>query len=201
MSLLIGGGQTLFGLGKTLFSKRPEKDIPPALRESLMLSKMMVSDPNAPGYTEAKASIDTATSNAIMAARQSGNAQESIGTVASGQTRGYLGLEEQNNQSQYQDLNNLQRSLDQMAQAQDTQEQYNKFAPYADQQQEGRDLFGAGLENIMGGLDAAAIAGLVGGDSLFGTKKKPTQTADYGQAENYRILQNYLKAIPKIKPF
>ena len=195
MSLLIGGGQALFGLGKTLFSKpkRPEKDIPPALRESLMLSKMMVSDPNAPGYTEAKASIDTATSNAIMAAKQSGNAQESIGTVASGLSRGYLGLEEQNNQSQYQDLNNLQRSLDQMAQAQDTQEQYNEFAPYADKSQEGRDMFGAGLENIMGGLDAAAIAGLVGSDTmgLFGTKKK---TAPSGMSMN-EILNalKYLK--------
>ncbi len=66
-------------------------------------------------------------------------------------------------QGQRQDLQNLQQMSQQYAQAQDTEFQMNEFAPFADKAQEKRDMFGAGLENLMGAGTSFALLGQLGG--------------------------------------
>lgn len=89
----------------------------------------------------------------------------------------------------------------QMAINDDKSFMYNQFAPYADAVQEGRDMQGAGLENIMGGLtnlvDIGGYMKKVGGDGgietgvLSGTSGVDNSTDD---GKN-RFNENFYKQV------
>lgn len=147
---LIGGSGSLFG------NKRPEYEIPDALKQTLALAKIRASDPYAPGYSQAKSNVDLSTANLINAAP---NKQESLGMIAGAQNAAYRDLAEMNAQSQYQDEMNLQQALGDYAKAEDLAFQMNEFGPYADRAQEGRNVVGAGLENLFTAADQYAMIG------------------------------------------
>ena len=154
-------GQGVLGLGQSIGGtlsggKRPEYEIPPALRESLALARINVADPNAPGYGQAKAEADLTMSNQLAAAQQQGNPQESIQAIAGAQQKSMRDLEMYNQQSQQQDYASLQGELGKLQQAQDLQFQMNKFAPYADKSQQSKNMIGAGLQNLYGAGDMYA---------------------------------------------
>jgi hypothetical protein len=53
-----------------------------------------------------------------------------------------------NEQSQRQDVGDLQGELAKVAQAQDLIFQMNEFAPYQDKSQQSKNMIGGGIENI-----------------------------------------------------
>lgn len=144
-------------------AQRPRYEIPSALRSALGVAQVMASNPNIEGYSQAVDQINTTTANMVAGAQQAGNAQESIASIAAAQGGQLRELAQANEQGQRQDLQQLQQMLQVYSQAQDQEFQMNEFAPYADKAQERRDVFGAGLENIMGGGSSFALLGQLGG--------------------------------------
>ena len=144
-----GAGQVLGGLFGALGNKRPEYEIPESLRQSVALARLKVQDPNAPGYSQAREQLDLTAANALYAAQQSGGAQIGLGEVVGQTEAGARHLQQMNVEDQARDVERYQSSLGELAQAEDVQFQMNEFAPYAQRAQESRDVFGAGLENIM----------------------------------------------------
>lgn len=156
------------GLGQLVGSlatkaERPKYEIPSALRSALAVAQTMVSDPKMAGYDLAAEQMNLATANMISAAQQGGAAQESVASIAAAQGGQLRDLAAMNEQSQRQDIQNLQGMLQAYAQAQDTEFQMNEFAPFMDKYQQKRDVFGAGLENIMGSGSSFALLGQAGG--------------------------------------
>lgn len=158
---VLGGVQMIGGLLSS--GNRPEKEIPPALRESLALARINVADPNAPGYGQAKAQTELTLSNQLAAAQMQGNPQESIQALASAQQKSMRDLEMYNQQSQQQDYASLQGELGKLQQAQDLQWQLNEFAPYADKSQQSKNMIGGGLQNIFGAGDMYAQLSMING--------------------------------------
>lgn len=162
---IIQGGTGLMQIIGSLGTKaqRPKYEIPSALRSALGVAQMMASNPNVEGYAQAVDQINTTTANMVAGAQQAGNAQESIASIAAAQGGQLRELAQMNEQGQRQDLQQLQQMLQVYSQAQDQEFQMNEFAPYADKAQEKRDVFGAGLENIMGAGSSYALLGQLGG--------------------------------------
>lgn len=167
-SLISGGvglAQTIGGALGSFGAKRPKYEIPESLKQSVALARIRTQDPYAPGYTQAKENLDLAAANALYASQQSGNAQIGLGEIVGQTEAGYRNLQEQNIQSQQRDISEYQSALGEMAKAEDLQFQMNEFAPYAQKYQQSRDIFGAGLENIMG---AARDYGLIQSSGVMG---------------------------------
>lgn len=176
--------QGVVGLGQTIGgalsgAKRPEYELPPALRESLALARINVANPYSAGYGQAKAQSDLTMANQIAAAQQQGNPQESIQTIAAGQQRAQRELEMYNEQDQKQDISNLQGELGKLQQAQDLMFQMNEFAPYADKSQQSKNMIGAGLENLFAAGDQYAQMGLL--KDLYGNKQSKQTGLDQNQ--------------------
>lgn len=155
-SQLAGGAFSLFD------NERPERDIPDSLRQSMALAKIRFSDPYMAGYSEAKEGIDLATANALSAAQEGGAIQESAAGIAGQQNTAMRELAAANEADQDRDFDELQRMLQVMSQQEDMQFQMNEFAPFADRAQEGRDMVGAGFENIYGALDDFGLYSMSG---------------------------------------
>lgn len=158
LSTLIGAGQAIGGFAKTL-RKRPEYDIPEGAKQALAIAQAQAADPNMPGYSQAKDQIDLATANALDVARQTGAAAYGTQAAVAQAQAANRELAGMNETAQRADIQNLQGAQMAMADRQDLQFQMNKFAPYADAVQEGRDMFGAGLENIVNSQTLSAFMG------------------------------------------
>lgn len=152
MMALAQGAVGLAQIGGGLFSSanRPEYKMPEAVRQSLALAKMNVVNPYSPGYSQAKAEADLAAANQLNAAQQQGNPMEAIQTIAGAQQKSNRDLQMYNEQSQRQDVGDLQNELAKVAQAQDLMFQMNEFAPYQDKSQQSKNMIGGGIENIFG---------------------------------------------------
>ncbi len=163
-----GISQLLGGAIGSLSAKRPEYEIPDALKQSLALAKINFQDPNMPGYTQAKEAIDLQTANLIRGAQESGNATQSIQQIAEAARLGMSDLARMNAESQNLDQDKLNQVLGQVAQAENMQFQINEFGKFQDQSQRFADIFGAGLENVFGAADKNALLGLLGGGQAGG---------------------------------
>lgn len=163
-----GIGQLLGGAIGTMGTKRPEYEIPDALKQSLALAKINFQDPNMPGYTQAKEVIDLQTANLIRGAQEAGNAQQSIQQIAEAARIGSSDLARMNAEDQRRDQSELNQVLGKVAEAEDMQFQINEFGKFQDQSQRFADIFGAGLENVFGAADKGAMLGLLGGGGAAG---------------------------------
>lgn len=161
----------------SLTNKRPEYEIPDSLRQSLSLAKAAFLDPKMSGYEQAAESIDMQTANQLAAATQGGRGAESVAALAGQQQAAYRDLEAQNQLSQDRDRAGLTSELAKVAQAEDMAWQMNEFAPYKDKAQRSADVFGAGMENVVGALDDYGIASVLGGGQ---TKATQATQAQYG---------------------
>lgn len=147
----------LFQAGKGIAgmnTKRPEYEIPAAQNQATALAALQASG-NMPSYNQATTNIGTATGNALTAARESGNPSALISTIQGNQNSAFNKLDSQNAMYQDQKQGDLQRALAQQAQYQDKAFQMNKFSPYLDKVQEGRQMFGAGLSNAFSAMSNA----------------------------------------------
>ena len=187
---VLGGAQMIGGLLSS--GKRPEYEIPPALRESLALARLNVADPNAPGYGQAKAQTELTLSNQLAAAQMQGNPQESIQALASAQQKSMRDLEMYNQQSQQQDYASLQGELGKLQQAQDLQFQMNEFAPYADKSQQSKNMIGGGLQNLYNAGDMYAQMGMI--NKMYGLNATGPQNGVSQSTQNNNYPMSYEEA-------
>ena len=146
--------QTGKGLSNLFGSKRPEYEIPTAQNQATALAGLRASS-DMGGYNQAKSDIGTSTGNALTAARESGNPMALIGQIQGNENNAVNKLNIQNSEYRNQQQQNYQNALSQQAQYQDKAWQINKFSPYMDKQQEGRQMVGAGLSNVFGAMSDA----------------------------------------------
>lgn len=170
----IGAGQ-LIGSLLSGRNERPDYKIPDSVRMSLALAKARAANPYASGYTQQRDNLGIQSANLIRAAQQGGNATEAVASIQSGLNKGVRDLAQRGAQEQRQDEQLLTQELGRYGQYEDKEFQMNEFAPYAQKEQESRDVFGAGLENIMGSLDEFGVGSASG---LFGGGGKSRSTAD-----------------------
>ncbi len=161
LQLGLGAAQLIGGFLKQS-GRRPTYEIPDSVRQALALSRIRASDPYMPGYQQAKDQIDLVTSNAIRGAQESGSAQQSLPGIVGALQRENRNLGMENALSQERDMQGLQQLLMNYGNYEDQEFQMNEFAPYLEREQEGRDMFGAGLENLFGGLNMSEVLKMYG---------------------------------------
>jgi hypothetical protein len=160
LSSATAGMQLVGGAGK-LLRRRPEYDIPESARMALGMASAQSVDPFMAGYEQAQGNINLATSNAIMASQMRGDGAVGLQSIAGQAQAANRDLSAQNEMADFRADQAYQAALGVMSQYENLEYQVNEFAPYADAQQEGRDMIGAGLENLMltaQGLDLAGIS-------------------------------------------
>ena len=160
-------GQFAGGLARRV--DRPQYEISDSAKQALALSRAKATTPYMPGYSQAKTNIDLATANKIKAAGQYGNAQESLAGIAGQEASMIRNINARNEAFRDKSINEYGSELNRMAQREDMEFKLNKLDPYKDQFQEGRDMTGAGIENLFGGFDKLGqldnIGAFAGGSS------------------------------------
>lgn len=152
--------------GKKLISeKAPEYNMP---KEELAALQMLMGELGNYSKIENRMTDQSnlASTNALASARDAGNPLAVISQIQANQDAASLNAIMQ---GEGQRINMLGQAIAQQQRISGfkTEEfQTNKYLPYADRQQEGRDMYGAGLQNIVGGLSA------VGNLAYYGASNK-----------------------------
>jgi hypothetical protein len=180
MKGIIGTGQVVGGGISMLTNRRPDYEIPESTRQALALAQAQYADPYMPGYERAEENIGLATSNAIRAAQEGGNARAGFQGAVAEAGAATRDLAARNEMAQQADSERLQRVLQVMAQAEDMEFQMDEFAPFADRQQMSADIIGAGLENYIGAAEDFGLgveSGLIEGMEMTPREKRLRELA------------------------
>ena len=169
---IIGGAQALAGTIGGLLNKRPNYEIPAAANQSYALAQLQAAS-SLPGYAQAKSNIGATTGNIINAAKESGNPNTILSAIQANENKAYNDLDAQNANYQAQMQQNLQNAANQYANYQDQQFQINKYQPYVDRKSQFSDLLGAGIKNIVGGIDSMATMDMMKTMNRNGTITSP----------------------------
>ena len=140
--------------------ERPQYTMPGEVNSMVTLAAQNYADPRTAAQLNAERGIGLSGANAVMAGRDSGNLAGIIPAIVSAQSQGYNRLSEQQDTIKEQQRQALMNTLQLRAQYKDTEFQINKFAPYAQAYNEGREMVGAGAQNLYGGLNNLATLGM-----------------------------------------
>jgi len=154
------GKKTLAGL------QRPEYNIPGEINSALTLTKSNYADPRFAGQGALENRIGANQANAIQMAYDSGNPMDAISTIQGNSNNAAMQVGAEQARQQRADMGELVNMMDVLAKYKDQQWQLNKFAPYAQKYNEGREQVGAGQTNIANGLSGLAS---IGSNILGGT--------------------------------
>lgn len=175
-SILLGAATNVagFGLKKFMGAGRPEYEIPESARQALAQARILQADKNMPGEQKALEQVGISSANATQAASQGGNVLEAISAIQGQQDRATQGVLARSEEDQRNDQNRLMQQLGIMSQYEDQKYQMNEFAPYAENQQETRDLVGALSTNVSNALMHQGLkdAGGSGGGFIPGTENE-----------------------------
>lgn len=200
MSLLISAGTSLakgvaggiqYAKGNKLAKSavRPQYQIPSSVEDYLNNAKSMAASNQLPGQTLLENKLGGATSSGIRNARE--GASSSAGLMA-----GIAGIKgnEMNaltdigiKGAEYQDLNKqrLQQALLKYGQYQDQQFETNQLNPYYEKTQAAQALKGAGLQNIMTGVEGLGGAAQIGSnEGMFSNKYLKAKRGGYSGGYN-----------------
>jgi len=169
----VGIGQSIKGR-KLSRGARPTKEISPAMNEYLANAKAMAANSRLPGQSAIEQQIGGSAASGIRSAQE--GASSSAGLMASiagikgneANALANLGIAGAEMQAANQDK--LQMALLKYGQAQDEQFDINKMQPFQDKMQAAQALKGAGLQNIVGGIDTMAGAASIGAQEAAGAK-------------------------------
>jgi len=167
LAQMIGGKKQLNNL------ERPEYEIPNEVKQALAISRANYADPTMPGQQTMYDRNSLAAANAARAAIEGGGGLSSLAGISAAESTGAqnIGIAGANFQNQ-QELQ-YQQQLGNMANYKDQEWQVNKFAPYSEAYNEGRERIGAGQQNFMSALGGIAKVGL-------GMMQMPPGTPDAG---------------------
>jgi hypothetical protein len=143
-----GLAQTIGGISK-MTAKRPTYSMPNEIRQKTALAGMLANS-DMPNYGLEREANENAAANAIRAGLEGGVGVSGLSAIQSTQNAGNRGLAEANNNWKASQMQNWQNALAEQAKYKDQEWQMNTFAPYADRMQQGRQLLGSGLSNIIG---------------------------------------------------
>ena len=197
----IEGQQTLNSL------QRPEYEIPSEVRTALTLAQQ---EYGSVGRDEMNARIQNqlGAANSASVAVASGNGYAAAPAIEAQRQAGSREISALAEQKRRADLQRLMASQENMANYKDQEFQVNKFAPYAQRYNEGREQIGGGLENINTGLSGVSSLAQIYMSGVGERGLSPTQaagatsTAVDGKSslsksisnmvrDNYGLLQKY----------
>lgn len=135
---------------------RPDYKIPDEVNQSLAISKANFADQTMPGESRLRDQNNLAAQNALKALTEGGGSLSGISGIQAQQSKFAGDIQTKAAEYQRKDEQIYQQSLQTMADYKDQQFQMNEFAPYAQAYQEGRQMAGAGFENIYGALSGIA---------------------------------------------
>lgn len=166
-----GIGAAQYAKGKKLAkgAQRPTYEIPQATEDYLKNAQAMALSSQLPGQKAIEEKIGASTASGIRAARE--GASSSAGLMAA--IGGLKGTEQSQMAdvgiagAQYQDANKqrLQQALLQYGTAQDKAFDINQMDPYYDKAKAAESLTGAGIQNIMTGIEGLGGAAALGAGS------------------------------------
>lgn len=161
LGLLVNAGGLL--AKKFMGADRPEYEIPESARQALAQARILQADKNMPGEQKALEQIGISSANATQAAAEGGNVLEAISSIQGQQDRATQGVLARSEADQRNDQERLMQQLGIMSQYEDQQYQMNEFAPYAENQQETRDIIGAMGQNAANLLLSKQTKAAIGG--------------------------------------
>ena len=145
LGLLVNAGGLI--AKQLMGANRPEYEIPDSARQALAQARILQADKNMPGEQKALEQVGISAANSVAAAREGGNVLEAISAIQGQRDRGTQGILARSEADQRADEERLIQQLGVMAQYEDQKFQMNEFAPYAERQQETRDIIGAMGQN------------------------------------------------------
>lgn len=137
-------------------TERPDYQIPEEQKIATAIAKANYADQTMPGESRMYDQNNLAATNALKAITEGGGSLSNISSIQAQQSKNAGDIATQAQEYQRKDEMIYQDMLKQMAEYKDQQWQINKFAPYAQAYQEGRQEVGAGLENLYGSLNGIA---------------------------------------------
>lgn len=158
-SLIQGIGQRKRGQRILDNLQRPEYQTPDEIMSMLTLAQARASDPYSMAEMNARRDIGVSGANAVSAAQMGGNPNDVISGIVGQQGNSYNRLGAQVEADQAQRQANLTNMLGTVAKYKDLEFEMNKYAPWLQKYNEGREMVGAGNQNIFGGLNGLASVG------------------------------------------
>jgi len=152
---------------------RPQKEISSSMNEYLSNAKAAAASSRLPGQDIIEQQIGGASASGIRAAQEGASSSAGLMAAIAGvkgneqKALGDLGIAGAEMQAANKDK--LQSALLKYGQAQDEQFDINQMQPFQDKAQAAQALKGAGLQNIMGGIDSVAGAASMGITNAAGT--------------------------------
>ena len=191
----IGAAQAAKGKKLAKGAVRPEKEIPSAVEEYLANAKTMAANKRLPGQGALEQKIGASSASGIRQATQGASSSAAL-MAAIGGIKG----EEQSQladvgvkSAEFQDLNQqrLQDALLKYGGAQDDVFEANEMEPFKDEAAAAEALTGAGMQNIVGGIEqGAGTAGM----AAFGGGRTPATGGTPGGLGTQTNTQKYLNA-------
>jgi len=180
LGLLVNAGGLL--AKKFMGADRPEYEIPESARRALSQARILQADKNMPGEQKALEQIGISSANATRAAAEGGNVLEAISSIQGQQDRATQGVLARSEADQRNDQERLMQQLGIMSQYEDQKYQMNEFAPYAENQQETRDIIGAMGQNAANLLLSKQTKAAIGDNATPGFLSSDWPTYDPAMA-------------------
>jgi len=127
---------------------RPKYEIPDSAKQALGQARLLAYDQSAPGESRRMDAARLSSANAVRAAQEGGNALEAVAGIQGQENRAVQGILADSEANQRQDQNQYMDMLLRMGDKEDMEFQMNEFAPFADKQNEMRDILGGMTQNM-----------------------------------------------------
>jgi hypothetical protein len=152
--------QSIGGRNQLKNLERPQYEIPNEQKQALAIARQQYADPYMAGENRMLDQNAMAAQNALTATAQGGAPLSAIAAVQARQSQGAANIGVASAQAQERDAAGYQAALGQMAQYRDQEWQMNKYAPYMQKYNEGRERIGAGQQNMFSALNALGNIGM-----------------------------------------
>lgn len=165
---------------------RPEYKMPDEINSMLTLAQAQYQDPYSTQNLNAQRSIGMGAANAVMAGRDSGNLAAILPAIVGSQNQGYNQAAQMQEATKARERAQLTDMLGIKAKYQDQEWQMNKYSPFVDNMNEGRERYGAGTQNLFGGLNGLSSIGQM----LFSRNQNNVAPGDAAQFTSQQSNQS-----------
>lgn len=149
----IGISQYIDGKDKLSGLQRPEYKIPESFNTAVGLAKSQFADPRFAGQSQLEQNVNLNQAQALNVAAQRGNGMQAVAGIAAAGNEAAQNISSMQAQQQRQDQANFQQLLQAKAEYENLAFQMNKFAPYSEASNEGKEQIGAGQTNVFNALN------------------------------------------------
>lgn len=157
--LLNAGGMIASQIGG---NNRPKYEIPDSAKQALGQARLLAYDQSSPGESRKMDAARLSSANAVRAAQEGGNALEAVAGIQGQENRATQGILAESEMDQRRDMDQYMNMLLGMGEKEDLQFQMNEFAPFADKQNEMRDILGAATQNMYNLAEKERLLSLLG---------------------------------------